>query len=221
MIPKHIHLTKRIFDLVLSTSAVTISLPIMVLIAALIYFESPGPVLYKQTRLGIRDRKFQMYKFRTMRLDAEKNGVVYPQENDPRVLRIGKILRNTRLDELPNFFNVILGDMSIVGPRAERPEIYNIVEPHIPEVKQRLMVKPGITGLAQIELRSDGSPAIGHHLLEKYPKEHFIGPLNIKYKLEYDKEYIDSLTTMGTYLKTDFSIMAKTPYVMFINKNTI
>ncbi|MCX6595916.1 MAG: sugar transferase [Acidobacteria bacterium] len=125
--------------------------PIMVLVAILVKLTSPGPVFYKQTRMGVDDVPFTVMKFRSMRTDAEaKTGAVWATRNDPRVTPLGKWLRKLRLDELPQLFNVLKGDMSMVGPRPERPEFTRLLEEKIPFYRQRTCVKPGLTGWAQI-----------------------------------------------------------------------
>ncbi len=117
---------------------------------------SPGPAIFSQVRVGKNGRKFTMYKLRTMRVDAEeKTGAVWCQENDPRITRIGKVLRKLHLDELPQIYNVLLGQMSLVGPRPERPSFVIVLEQEIPGYSQRLAVAPGVTGLAQINLPPD------------------------------------------------------------------
>lgn len=142
---------KRIFDLCASGLLLIISLPVMALAAMFIYLESGSPVIYRQERVGQDDRVFTIYKFRSMRLDAEKGGVPkWAAQNDDRITRTGRILRKLRIDELPQIFNVLKGDMSFVGPRPERPFFVEKLANRMSYYKCRHSVKPGITGWAQV-----------------------------------------------------------------------
>ena len=131
-------------------------LPVIALLVLLVRLTSRGPGIYKQARVGKDGRKFMMYKIRTMRQDAEAaTGPVWTQAHDPRVTLLGKVLRKLHLDELPQLFNVLKGEMSLVGPRPERPEFVRVLAEAIPGYRNRLAVRPGVTGLAQINLPPD------------------------------------------------------------------
>jgi sugar transferase (PEP-CTERM system associated) len=142
------------YSFVLALIALIPGLPIMLVVAILVRLTSPGPVLFRQTRVGHNGAIFTMYKFRSMRQDAEAaTGAVWSAKNDPRATPVGRWLRMLRLDELPQLFNVVRGDMSIVGPRPERPEFVTVLRERIPYYDQRLCVRPGITGWAQLNYK--------------------------------------------------------------------
>ena len=144
-------LSKRLFDLLVALSALVFFLPVFALIALLLKLDSPGPVFYRQTRLGLDGRIFKMIKFRTMVCNAEKEtGPIWSPQNDRRVTRVGKVLRKLSLDELPQLINVLTGDMSLVGPRPERPELVEKFKQSIPRYMLRHRVKAGMTGWAQV-----------------------------------------------------------------------
>ncbi len=143
---------KRSMDIILSLLAVIVLLPLGLLIALAIKINSPGPVFYTQVRLGLKGSKFKVYKFRTMIMDAEKNsGPVLSDASDPRVTWVGNILRHSRLDEIPQFWNILKGNMSLVGPRPERPFFVEQYSDELPEFLYRHQIKGGLTGLAQVE----------------------------------------------------------------------
>lgn len=148
---------KRSFDLIFGSFALAISIPIIAIFGVLVYLESPGAILYRQTRTGRNGREFQIIKIRSMRLDAEADGSVgWTSDQDPRRLRIGAFMREFNVDELPQFWNVLHGEMSIVGPRPERPELIERFKNDIPHYNLRHLIKPGITGWAQVNgLRGD------------------------------------------------------------------
>jgi sugar transferase (PEP-CTERM system associated) len=149
---------KRLFDVGASVAGLVLSLPLMALAALAIKLESPGPVLYRQARLGQNGCVFILNKFRSMRPDAEKEtGPVWSAQRDPRITRVGAFLRRTRLDELPQLYNVLVGHMSFIGPRPERPEFVAELEKQIPYYMERLAVKPGLTGWAQVKYQYGSS----------------------------------------------------------------
>ena len=181
---------KRILDIVVALLGFLAALPFMLLTATAIKIFDPGPVFYSQERSGRYGKPFKVYKFRTMRVDAEKlSGPMFAQENDPRITRLGGFLRAVRLDELPQIWNVLVGDMSIVGPRPERPFFVEQFKQEIPEYVYRMNVKPGITGLAQV---------YGKYNTTAYDK------------LIYDLVYIQNAG-----IRTDLTIIIQTVRVLF------
>ncbi len=182
---------KRSIDCVVSILVLLFALPFMALIAAAIWLESRGPVLFHQVRVGLLGRRFQILKFRSMYPDAESDGPRWATEGDKRVTRVGRLLRKFRLDELPQLFNVLRGEMSLVGPRPERPHFCAMLEEQIPYFGQRHAVRPGITGWAQI----------------KYPYGSSIK--DARAKLELELYYIKNLSVM-----LDLTIMVETAKVV-------
>lgn len=169
-------LGKRSFDIVCALLALLLLAPVAALVALAIRCDSSGAALYRQERVGEAGKPFNMYKFRSMREDAEIDGPVWASQNDPRVTRVGRVLRNTRLDELPQLWNILMGDMSFVGPRPERPAFVIELEQVIPYYAQRLVVKPGLTGWAQISCQYSASVE------------------DAVQKLEYDLYYIKNMS---------------------------
>lgn len=144
-------LNKRFFDLAAASALLLVAWPFMLLVAACISLESRGPVLYRQTRIGENGRSFELIKFRSMRVDAEADGVAkWATQNDDRTTRVGRIIRLSRLDELPQLFNILLGEMSFVGPRPERPQFVDMLNQEVRYYNVRHCVKPGLTGWAQL-----------------------------------------------------------------------
>ncbi|SDC08202.1 MULTISPECIES: sugar transferase [unclassified Candidatus Frackibacter] len=142
---------KRLIDIVSSIIGLILTLPIMIMTAIAIKLESPGPVIFKQKRVGLNGKKFTIYKFRSMVANAEaETGPVWAQKNDMRVTEVGKFIRKTRIDELPQFVNILKGEMSLVGPRPERAVFIEEFSKDYPHFEDRLLVKPGVTGLAQV-----------------------------------------------------------------------
>ncbi len=141
---------KRVLDIVLALIGMVMCLPIIILFGILIKLESGGPVIFKQERNGRDGQVFYIYKLRSMYVDAEKNGPMWAEQEDKRITKVGRFIRRTRIDELPQFINIINGEMSIVGPRPERPFFTEKFNEEIPGFIYRLCVKPGLTGLAQV-----------------------------------------------------------------------
>ncbi|MDY7010588.1 MAG: sugar transferase [Planctomycetota bacterium] len=155
---RYFEMAKEVVDVILGTVVLILSLPILGVCAIIIKLSSKGSVFYSQVRAGKNGKPFRMYKLRTMRADAESDtGAVWAQDNDPRVIRWCRWMRHSHVDELPQLVNVIKGDMSLVGPRPERLEIMAELEKRYPEVRKRLSVRPGITGLAQVRNGYDTS----------------------------------------------------------------
>lgn len=141
---------QRVLDIVLSVIGILIGIPLMIVFGILIKVEDNGPITYKQERLGKGGKKFYIYKLRSMRTDAEKFGAQWAEKDDPRITKVGKFIRKTRIDEIPQLFNILKGDMSIIGPRPERPSFTEEFNQEIPGFINRLAVKPGLTGWAQV-----------------------------------------------------------------------
>ena len=141
---------KRFLDIVVSSGLLIASAPLLCGVALLIWWETPGPVLYRQQRVGQSGKPFMLLKFRSMSVEAETAAPKWAQQNDPRVTRIGRFIRSTRIDELPQLVNIILGHMSLIGPRPERPFFVEQLSREIPYYAERHAVRPGLTGWAQI-----------------------------------------------------------------------
>ena len=200
---------RRMLNVLIATLALVLALPVMAAIAVLIKLTSPGPVLFRQRRVGVDrraignaggnyrrhadsgGRTFTMYKFRTMQVPNGASREVWAQQNDPRVTPVGRVLRKVRLDELPQLWNVLMGDMNVVGPRPEQPTIFASLREQIEEYPLRQQVLPGITGWAQINRAYDSSVD------------------DVREKLSYDLEYISHRSAWE-----DLKIMLLTPAVM-------
>lgn len=237
MLPS-VRITKRLIDIVASGCGLVLAAPLVPFIAAAVYLDDPGPIFYKQRRAGMlkgfekKDgialpvfEEFEMYKFRTMRVDAEKfTGAVIAEENDPRVTRVGRVLRKSRLDELPQLVNVFFGSMSLVGPRPERPELLVNLAFAIPFFEERMRdVKPGLTGLAQISLGYSGRAFAGsaastfeESLLNPFDVDEAEGSTadDMRMKLLFDVAYAAALERFSSYLSMEADIILKTPMVM-------
>jgi Undecaprenyl-phosphate glucose phosphotransferase len=186
---------KRLMDLIIAAAALVVASPVMVIAAVLVKLTSKGPVIFKQERIGLHNKPFKMYKFRTMKVQKsaeEQKG--WTTKDDPRVTRVGKFLRRTSIDELPQLFNILKGDMSVVGPRPERPQFVEKFKEEIPRYMVKHQVRPGLTGWAQVN---------GYR-----------GDTSIKKRIEYDIFYIENWT-----ISFDVKIILMTFFTGFINKN--
>jgi len=201
--------SRRILNVTVAAIALVLLSPVMVLIALLVMLTSRGPILYTQTRVGINRRRansvdgrrridyggklFKIYKFRTMAVGADRAGEVWARPDDPRVTTVGRVLRKYRLDELPQLFNVLRGDMNLVGPRPEQPKIFGNLRHRIENYAERQRVLPGITGLAQVSQHYDNSID------------------DVRRKLLFDLEYIDRRS-----VQQDLKVLLQTlPVVIF------
>ena len=183
-VPKQKMVGKRIYDVVFASLGLLISSPFILVFAILVKATSKGPAFFKQERGGYMGKTFKVIKLRSMRNDAEaKTGAVWAQKNDPRVTPVGRFMRKTRIDELPQFWNVLKGDMSLVGPRPERPELTEKFYKQWPEFAQRLRIIPGITGYAQVNGGYEISPEEKCHL-DNYYIEHYSFAFDTKIAFE-------------------------------------
>jgi sugar transferase (PEP-CTERM system associated) len=191
----YIQKIKRVLDCVVSGLLLALFAPLMVVIALAIRLESPGPVFYRQNRVGRGGEVFSVFKFRSMRQDAEKQGAQWAREKDPRVTRVGRYIRALRFDELPQILNIFRGDMSLVGPRPERPEFVEHLETAIPYYSVRHCVRPGLTGWAQVN----------------YPYGATIE--DALRKLEYDLYYLKNMSVL-----LDLKIILRTVGVVLMSE---
>jgi len=182
---------KRMFDILFSATVILTGLPVYLLLMLITKVTSKGPVFYKQERIGKDQKPFYIYKFRSMRVDAEKDGPQLASDDDPRITKWGKFMRKTHLDELPQFWNVLKGDMAIVGPRPERRHFIEEIKSRKPEYMQLFRLKPGITSIGQVYY---GYAENINQLCER---------------VNYDLNYLDTMS-----LKTDLGIIAQTVKVM-------
>ncbi len=186
---------KRFTDIALSVLGIVVTMPLMICVALCIKYADMGPVFFTQKRVGLMGRPFNIIKFRSMVVDAEKDtGAVFAKENDHRITKIGHFIRAFRIDEIPQFFNVLAGHMSLVGPRPERPVFVEKYRREIPEYRHRMWVKPGITGLAQVK---------GHYTT------------SVTNKIRFDLAYIMNYSPW-----LDFKILAETIKVVFMGKKS-
>ena len=183
---------KRLSDILVSLLVATLGLLPMLIIALCIKIDSRGPVIFKQERLGKDGKSFTMYKFRSMRVDAEADGPKWADKEDDRCTKVGAFLRKTRLDELPQFWNILKGEMSLVGPRPERPFFYDEFETYIHGFRNRLVVRPGLTGWAQVSGGYDLKP---------------------EEKIVYDMEYIANMS-----VRMDLRCMVRTLRLVFTHE---
>ena len=186
---------KRSFDIVFSLMVIIVFSPLFIFSALMVKLSSPGPILFKQERVGLNRKRFYMYKFRSMRVQNPNEEVTkWTTENDPRKTWWGNIMRKTSIDEFPQFFNVLKGDMSVIGPRPERPYFVNKFKEEIPRYMIKHQIRPGITGWAQVN--------------------GFRGDTSIERRIEYDLYYIENWT-----FSMDIKIIFMTIFKGFINKN--
>jgi exopolysaccharide biosynthesis polyprenyl glycosylphosphotransferase len=187
---------KRLMDVVISILLIILTSPIVIITAIAIKRESKGPIFYKQERSGLDGKVFKIIKFRSMRADAEKlSGPVWSTKDDPRITKVGKFIRKVRIDEIPQMINVLKGEMSLVGPRPERPFFVEQLSKEIPFYKRRLKVRPGVTGWAQVKHKYDETVE------------------DVKEKLRYDLFYIENMS-----LSNDFKILFRTIFVVLFGQ---
>ena len=183
---------KRGMDIIVALCVMMLGLLPMAIIALLIKLDSRGPVVFRQERLGKNGKTFTILKFRSMRVDAEENGPQWAEKEDDRCTKVGCFLRKTRLDELPQFWNILKGDMSLVGPRPERPYFYDQFETYIHGFRNRLAVRPGLTGWAQVSGGYDLKP---------------------EEKIVYDMEYIKNMS-----VRMDLGCLVRTVRLVFTHE---
>jgi exopolysaccharide biosynthesis polyprenyl glycosylphosphotransferase len=190
-----LYTAKRIFDIVVALIASVLSLPIMILAAAAVWLETGNPILFRQERTGLKGSTFEIIKFRSMYQNSEKDGPVWAVRDDNRITHVGRFIRKFRLDELPQILNVLHGEMSLVGPRPERPQFCLLLEQNIPYFSLRHTVRPGITGWAQVKYQYGASVE------------------ESKVKLEYDFFYIKHMSFV-----LDLAILFETAKVIIYGR---
>ena len=201
-IPGSVERGKRALDIAVALIGLVLTMPVWPFLALAIKLDSPGPVIFRQLRVGRmqgdRTSLFEMWKFRSMRADAERaTGAVWATRRDPRITRVGAVLRKTRLDELPQLINVLRGEMSVVGPRPERPGLYGRLNRAVPYFAERTVgLRPGMTGLAQV--RQGYNSSID----------------DVRRKVGFDAAYAMRLTSWRSWIGTDLGIMVQTLAVM-------
>ena len=197
-IPSSVRIGKRLVDIIAAITGIAITAPLLLLVAIAVRLDSPGPAIYQQLRVGraLADRTelFLILKFRSMRADAEKGtGAVWAQKSDPRITRVGRFIRKTRLDELPQLINILRGDMSLVGPRPERPGLVDKLDRALPFYADRMIgLRPGVTGLAQVMQGYDTD-------IE-----------GVRRKVALDAAYAMRLANFRSWAATDVSIILRT-----------
>ncbi|AKU98453.1 Undecaprenyl-phosphate galactosephosphotransferase [Labilithrix luteola] len=233
-----VRIVKRLVDVVGSTAGLVLTLPLYVPIVVAVLAESPGPIFYVQRRAGRlidgpdgepRWVEFDLYKIRSMTVDAERNsGAVVSTPGDPRITKVGRFLRATRLDEIPQFWNVLRGDMSLVGPRPERPELLRNLAMVIPFFEERTRgLKPGLTGLAQVSLGYTGAAIAGSDVAKLH--DTLTNPFDIpeaegaladdmRIKLGFDLGYAAALEDFWSYVRLEAWIIVQTPIVMAMSR---
>ena len=235
-----VRILKRTIDIAGALAGLALTAPLFPLVAAAIKLTSRGPLFYRQRRAGellsshlgqLRFSEFDMFKFRTMRVDAERaTGPVLATADDPRVTPVGRFLRRTRIDELPQFLNILRGEMSLGGPRPERPELLVNLAMAIPFFEERMRgLRPGITGLAQIHLTYSGrAPAhseVANCAASLGNPYHIAGAEDsdadgMRLKMLYDMAYAAATESFVSYLSTELSVILKTPLVMIAGLGT-
>lgn len=200
---------KRIMDLALSIIALTLLFPLMLVVALLVKLDSPGPILFRQERVGRYGKIFRILKFRTMAHSVDNSGPLLTNDNDERITRIGQILRANKLDEIPQFYNVLIGDMSIVGPR---PEVPKYVDRYPHDLRDKIFsIRPGITDQAAIEFRNESEMLAG----KLDPERAYVEEI-LPAKIQLYEHYVDSQSTM-----LDICIILRTFRAVFAGRSSV